>query len=213
MINNKNFKTEQEAFWAGEFGSEYIGRNQDSQILASNLALFSKALGKIGGIKNFIEFGANIGMNLRALKFLYPEQNQYAVEINPDAANVLRQLIDPTHVFEASILDFEPLKVQNKWDLVLVKGVLIHINPNFLDQVYAKLYDATSRYLMICEYYNPTPVSVNYRGHSERLFKRDFCGEMLDRYPLLQLIDYGFVYHRDSGFPLDDCTWFLIEHR
>lgn len=93
----------------------------------------------------------------------------------------------------------------------LIKGVLIHINPEFLDQVYAKLYEATGRYLMVCEYYNPTPVNVNYRGHSDRLFKRDFCGEILDRYPSLQLIDYGFVYHRDPSFPQDDITWFLME--
>lgn len=66
---------------------------------------------------------------------------------------------------------------------------------------------------MVCEYYNPTPISINYRGHTDRLFKRDFCGEILDRYPSLQLIDYGFVYHRDPGFPQDDITWFLMEHR
>jgi hypothetical protein len=31
------FKTEQEAFWAGEFGTEYIKRNQGDALLASNL--------------------------------------------------------------------------------------------------------------------------------------------------------------------------------
>ena len=152
-------------------------------------------------------------MNLRTLKLLYPEQNQYAVEINPDAAGELRKLIPPDHVFETSILDFKPLIISQIWDLVLIMGVLIHINPEFLEQVYAKLYEATSRYLMICEYYNPTPVSVNYRGHSDRLFKRDFCGEILDRYPVLQLIDYGFCYHRDPSFPQDDFNWFLMERR
>jgi len=38
------YKTEQENFWAGSFGSEYIARNQGSQLLASNLNFFSKAL-------------------------------------------------------------------------------------------------------------------------------------------------------------------------
>lgn len=38
------FKTEQEAFWAGEFGNAYIHRNQGDALLASNLNLFSKAL-------------------------------------------------------------------------------------------------------------------------------------------------------------------------
>ena len=31
------FKTEQEAFWAGNFGTEYIKRNQGDDLLASNL--------------------------------------------------------------------------------------------------------------------------------------------------------------------------------
>lgn len=135
MTLKNTFKTEQEAFWAGEFGSKYISRNKGSQLLASNLALFSRALEKAQKIDDCIEFGANIGMNLHALKLLYPEQNQYAVEINPDAASELRKQISPDNVFETSLLDFEPLKAGG-WDLALIKGVLIHINPEVLDQVY-----------------------------------------------------------------------------
>jgi spore coat polysaccharide biosynthesis protein SpsF len=63
----------------------------------------------------------------------------------------------------------------------------------------------------VCEYYNPTPVEVTYRGHEQALFKRDFAGEMLDAFPELTLVDYGFTYHRDPKFPLDDSTWFLME--
>lgn len=33
----EQYKTEQEAFWAGDFGTEYIGRNDSDQLLASNL--------------------------------------------------------------------------------------------------------------------------------------------------------------------------------
>jgi spore coat polysaccharide biosynthesis protein SpsF len=66
---------------------------------------------------------------------------------------------------------------------------------------------------LVCEYYNPSPVSIPYRGHTNKLFKRDFAGELMDRYPDLQLIDYGFVYRRDPSFPQDDVTWFLMEKR
>jgi spore coat polysaccharide biosynthesis protein SpsF len=34
---------------------------------------------------------------------------------------------------------------------------------------------------------------------------------MLDMFPALKLIDYGFAYHRDPAFPQDDVTWFLME--
>lgn len=91
------------------------------------------------------------------------------------------------------------------------KGVLIHINPDKLSLVYDIMYKSSSRYILVSEYYNPCPVDIKYRGHSEKLFKRDFACEMLDQFPDLRLINYGFVYHRDPNFPQDDMTWFLME--
>lgn len=202
------FKTEQETFWAGQFGNEYIGRNMGDALLASNLSFFAKALVAARRPQSCIEFGANVGMNLKALKLLYPEQDQHAIEINPDAAAELAKAIPPDNIHQGSILDFTP---QRTWDLTLIKGVLIHINPDWLPQVYDALHSATGRYLLVAEYYNPSPMAIPYRGHNDRLFKRDFCGEILDRHTDLQLIDYGFAYHRDPNFPQDDITWFLME--
>lgn len=202
------FKTEQEAFWAGKFGTQYIQRNQGDILLASNLNFFSKALRTARGLNSCIEFGANIGMNLKAIKLLHPSIDAHAIEINNDAAQELMKVIVPTNVHNTSILDFTPTR---QWDLTLIKGVLIHINPDALPQVYEKLVASTGRYLMVAEYYNPTPVSIPYRGHNDRLYKRDFAGEIMDRHPEMQLVDYGFAYRRDPNFPQDDITWFLME--
>lgn len=204
------FKTEQESFWAGAFGTEYIQRNQGDALLASNLDFFAKALRATRGVKTCIEFGANIGMNLKALKLLYPGFEQHGIEINADAAHELAQVIPPDHVYQSSILEFNPVQ---RWDLVLIKGVLIHINPDVLPQVYDKLVASSGRYLLVAEYYNPAPVAIPYRGHTDRLFKRDFAGEIMDRHPQMQLVDYGFAYRRDPSFPQDDITWFLMEKR
>jgi pseudaminic acid biosynthesis-associated methylase len=204
------FKTEQEAFWAGEFGTEYIQRNTGAALLAANLNFFTKALAHARRPRSCIEFGANIGMNLRALKLLYPEQEQHAIEINPDAVQELATHVPRAQITHGSILEFKPPRT---YDLALIKGVLIHINPDALPGVYESLYRATGHYLLVCEYYNPSPVAIPYRGHSDRLFKRDFCGEILERYPDLALIDYGFAYRRDPDFPQDDITWFLMEKR
>lgn len=204
------FQTEQEAFWAGAFGREYILRNQGDALLASNLAFFTKALRAARELETCIEFGANIGMNLRALKLLHPHMEQQGIEINAEAAQQLAQVIGPERVHNLSILEFQS---PHTWDLVLIKGVLIHINPDVLPEVYDKLVAACGRYLLVAEYYNPSPVAVAYRGHSERLFKRDFAGEIMERHPRMQLLDYGFVYRRDPNFPQDDITWFLMEKR
>lgn len=202
------FATEQEEFWAGEFGNNYVLRNQGDALVAANVDLFSKALRVAQPIGTCLEFGANIGLNVKALQTLYPGMTQHAIEINVDAARALERLIPKDHITQGSILDFQ---CNRTFDLVLIKGVLIHIQPNALPLVYEKLYESTGKYLLVCEYYSPVPVSVNYRGHENRLFKRDFCGEILDRYPDLRLVDYGFVYRRDPKFPQDDSTWFLME--
>ena len=96
---------------------------------------------------------------------------------------------------------------------MVIAGVLIHLDPTAWDEVYDLLHSATSRYICLAEYYNPVPVEVPYRGHRNRLFKRDFAGEFLDRHPNVALVDYGFIYHRDPVFPQDDTTWFLLERR
>ena len=40
----KNYLTEQENFWAGDFGNNYISRNKSENLLASNLNFFSTDL-------------------------------------------------------------------------------------------------------------------------------------------------------------------------
>jgi spore coat polysaccharide biosynthesis protein SpsF len=211
QMESKNlFKTEQEAFWAGNFGTEYIQRNQGNQLLASNLNFFVNALRATRGIKSCLEFGANIGMNLKALSLLHPDIDAHGIEINAEAVVQLGKVITPSKVYNESILDFQPKRT---WDLALIKGVLIHINPKALPQVYDTLVASAGRYLLVAEYYNPSPLAIPYRGHKDRLFKRDFAGEILERHPQLQLIDYGFAYRRDPQFPQDDITWFLIEKR
>ena len=204
-----SYKTEQENFWAGKFGDEYIGRNQGEATVASNTALFSKILKSTNSISSVIEFGANIGLNLEAIKRLLPKVELSAIEINEEAVVQLKKKQD-IKVFHLSILDFQP---ENEMDLVLIKGVLIHIHPNELQNVYKLLYKASRKYICIAEYYNPSPVEVKYRGHEGKLFKRDFAGEIMEQFSDLELIDYGFVYHRDSNFPQDDTTWFLLEKR
>lgn len=204
------YQTEQEAFWAGDFGDAYIDRNQGDQLVAGNLDFFAKALRMARSPASCLEFGANIGLNLQALKLLYPRLEPFGIEINAEAARRLAQVIPPHHVMRQSILQYEP---QRTFDLVLIKGVLIHVNPDALPAVYDKLHRSAGRYLLVAEYYNPTPVAIGYRGHSDKLFKRDFAGEIMDRHPGLALVDYGFAYHRDPSFPQDDLTWFLMEKR
>ena len=200
--------TDQEIFWSGEFGNEYSQRNTGNGLLAANIALFSKVLARTKNVCSVIEFGCNIGLNLKALRQIRLDMKLTGVEINKEACRLARGISGPIEVCEGSILD---QRMYGTYNMSISKGLLIHIAPGHLAQAYDVLYQSSNRYILICEYFNPTPVEVDYRGIKDKMFKRDFAGDMLDQYRDLGLVDYGFCYRRDVNFPQDDMSWFLLE--
>lgn len=200
-------------FWRGSFGDEYSKRNTGEALIASNTALFRKAL-----LPTFfttparvIEFGANVGMNIHALRRInvFSTCEFTAVEPNAKAAEALRQIED-VNVHETSMQDTdEPWGAG--YDLAISKGVLIHVKPEELYRAYGALYWASRRFILIAEYHNPTPVEVVYRGETGRLWKRDFAAEMLDMFSGLAVRNYGFAWKRDPHAPQDDLFYVLME--
>jgi pseudaminic acid biosynthesis-associated methylase len=172
--------------------------------------LFSEIFTSCAGINSVFEVGPNIGLNLIAINSLIASAELSAVEINSNAFAELKKLKFIKEVYNNSILEFEPDKT---YDFVFTKGVLIHINPNELETVYEKMYRMSKKYIMVAEYYSPSPVVINYRGHENKLFKRDFAGELLEKYSDLELVKYGFRYRRDNFFKQDDFNWFLMRKK
>ena len=202
---------EQEALWAGNFGNEYTKRMDGDAWIKSNIDFFSNALIKAKGINSILELGCNRGLNLAALEYIDQSTVKSGIDINKESLERLISMfddlkLDRPFVHCSSIDKYDTL---NTYDLVFTKGVLIHINPNQLDIVYEKMYNLSNKYILLAEYYNPMPAEVIYRGMEGKLFKRDFAGEMMDKYKL-KLVDYGFRYHRGE-FPQDDLTFFLME--
>ena len=206
---HKRYDTEQEKFWQGQFGDEYATRNTSELYIQENITFFQKVFSLIESPQALLEFGPNTGMNLSAINIINPDMKLTGVEINRHAAEKLEKDLPKADIRVDSFLEF---KSEERWDFVFCKGVLIHIAPDRLCDAYDSLYDHSSAHILIAEYYNTSPIEVQYRGHSEKMFKRDFCGEILDRYPDLRLVDYGFIYHRDPHFNFyDDVTWFLLK--
>lgn len=203
---SSKFKTPQEVFWAGEFGDSYISRNESENLLASNVMLFAKIFSSLDNVpSSFLELGANIGMNVKAIQKLAPGANITGIEINKQACDVLATT--GCEVVEDSIVNANISKV---YDFVFTKGVLIHLSPDQLQDTYRKMYQWSRRFILIAEYYNPTPMTIPYRGINDRLYKRDFAGEFLDAFPDIILRECGFAYH-GGAYPQDDITWFLLE--
>lgn len=205
----------QEQFWGGDFGNEYVKRSPGN--VEANTEFFKHVVGwysrsrdhsVVRDVKSVIEFGAGVGNNLRALRYVLHGAEMTGIELNAAAFAELSK--DFPSSVNCSMLDWYVPTPRH--ELSFTKGVLIHIKPEDLPRAYAALYGNSRRYVLIAEYYNPAPVEIEYRGQRGVLWKRDFAGEMLDLYDNLRLIDYGFVYHRDEA-PQDDLTWFLMEKR
>lgn len=187
----------------------FISRNSLEAIIGPDIAMWADILKNCSQRpETAFEMGCNIGANLCALKSIIPNIKLSAVEINAKAASLAKENTG-ANIYNCSILDFE--RDSRCFDFVFSCGVMIHINPKQLPVIYQKLYHLSQRYILINEYYNPSPVAIFYRNHQNKLFKRDFAVEMLDMFPDLNLVSYNFIYHRDAVFPKDDCTWFLLK--
>ena len=203
-------ETNQESFWKGKFGNEYISRNQSSNIDAANIQLFSEIFGKLlSKPKSFIELGANIGNNLKAIKTICPTCKTIGVEINSTAAKILEESEFCDLAINETLFNIDSSRFIS--DISMTKGVLIHINPEFLDKAFDVLYETSKKYILMIEYFNPNPVEVTYRGHQDKLFKRDFAKEFWQKYKELELIDYGFFWSQDKFTNGDDTNWFLFK--
>lgn len=140
-----SYATEQEDFWAGEFGDDYVDRNSYKEIVAKRLLLWSNILRNRGSIESVLEFGCNVGMNFHVFKMLLPKAKLHGIEINAKAASTASNIPGIT-VYNESIYDFSKKDI---YDLTFTNGVLIHINPEKLPIVYEKLYTQQTLYTRI----------------------------------------------------------------
>jgi pseudaminic acid biosynthesis-associated methylase len=189
--------------WAGEPGDAYFARSP----FETNLDRQKKFLAHIlCGIpfSSVTEYGCGDGVNLSAIQSLFPRAQRQGVEINAHAADQAKQR-------GHDVIHGDCLGVAMDADLVLWCGTLIHIPPALLPLAHRITNASAKSYVLMAEYFNPTPVEVPYRD-GIYLGKRDFAGEFMGLFPQWKLKDYGFAYRRDETLGnQDDMTWFLME--
>jgi spore coat polysaccharide biosynthesis protein SpsF len=196
--------TSQDNFWKGKFGDKYTDRSLFSD---RTLTISKDLLSNKIKIKSCIELGANVGLNLDTLKKIY-NANTFGVEINLKAFAILKE---KHRAKNSSIINFN---TKEKFELSFVCGVLIHQNPKNLNKIYKLLYQLSSKYIYISEYFNPIPIKLKYHSFSNKLYKRDFAKDFWRLHPKLKLINYGFHWEQDpflNGSEADDSTWFLFK--
>jgi pseudaminic acid biosynthesis-associated methylase len=205
--------TPQLEFWRGDFGNAYVDRNDASpEMMRARVAMWAEILGHtlVAQPASILEVGANLGINLRALRIL-TGATLHALEPNDKARDILVNdgivAAENVRAGMASAIDLATGSV----DLAFTSGVLIHIHPDHLAASLAEMHRVSSRWIACVEYFSDKPEMIPYRGHDDRLFKRDFGSLWLDSFPDLRTVAYGFAWKRVTG--LDNLTWWLFEKR
>ncbi|MDQ3073823.1 MAG: hypothetical protein M3Q97_11240 [Bacteroidota bacterium] len=145
------------------------------------------------------------------LEHLLPSASKSIIEISPEAFRVVTSKYKLEEAYNGAILNSGFTRKQ--FDLVFSMGVLIHIHPDNLVENMRKMYDYSSRYILIGEYFNRTPVMIEYQGEKDKLFKCDFGKIFMENFDV-KLVDNGFLWgylYDDAGF--DDITYWLFEKK
>lgn len=203
-----NARNEQEAFWSETYAEDYIRKNSEFDE-ALGVEAWRRMLAGAETVESLLECGCNIGRNLRFLETVLPQARKSAIEISEPAYRYVTGAFDLDRSFNGPILEapFEP----GAFDLVFTMGVLIHVHPDNLAATMAKMHALSRRYVLIGEYFNRTPVMLEYQGEKDKLFKRDFGKAFIESHDV-RLVDYGFLWghiYDPAGF--DDITWWLFE--
>jgi pseudaminic acid biosynthesis-associated methylase len=199
---------EQQIFWATEYASDYINKNKEFDQQTGPEA-WMKMLSKAEGVNSVLECGCNIGRNIGFLNQVLPDTKKSVIEISKPAYEYTTSTYEIEKSFNGPIVESELSK--NSFDLTFTIGVLIHIHPDDLVANMKKLYDYSRKYILIGEYFNRTPIMVEYQGQQNKLFKSDFGKTFLQNFNV-KVVDYGFLWgHIYDGAGFDDITWWLFE--
>ena len=199
----------QDIFWTDDYAEDYRSKNSEFDNELGRKG-WQKILEKADLVeKTYLEIGCNIGRNLDQLNLLDPNLKASAIEINSKALEFVRSrhALVNSYCGPAQEANFS----RASFELVFTCGVLIHVPPVDLLDVMKKMYEWSSKYIVIAEYFNRTPVSIEYQGRPDLLFKRDFGSMFADNFEV-SLVNYGFLWGRifdAAGF--DDVTWWLFE--
>ncbi|MBM3157605.1 MAG: methyltransferase domain-containing protein [Chloroflexi bacterium] len=209
--NNRVAIAPQLEAWTGQFGDEYVNRNDYADWkMEPGTEAFRRILGGLD-IESVLEVGSNIGLNLLFINALFKGSVKlYAVEPNPKAFD---KLVSQTRMKLEKAWNCDAFQLplpDSSIDLVFTAGVLIHIASDDLGRATGEIVRVARKYVLCIEYFSHTPVEVPYRGQMGLLFKRDFGAFYLDRFPLLKCVNYGFLWQREFRI-FDNLNWWLFE--
>lgn len=220
--NRKSIKmsrvTKQMQEWAGEFGKEYTDRSalslQETEILykeklygITRTEMNSEFIDDLDRDMRVLEVGSNIGTQLVYLQKT-GFYNLYGIELQSYAVELSKSETRGINIIQGSAFDI-PFK-DDFFGLVFTSGLLIHIAPEDISKMLDEMYRCTNQYIWCLEYYADVYTQINYRGHTDLLWKANFSQLFLDRFSDLRLVrEKHFKYLKNDNDRVD--TMFLLQ--
>ena len=203
--------TPQEDFWSNSITDSYV---QDNSNFDETLGLIAweRILSKVDklDISSYLDCGSNIGRNIRFLSQILPSASANIIEL---AQVPYDKCLTEFKIDDSFLGPIKNAKFNKQFDLVFSSGVLIHVNPDDLLNSMERMYELSSRYIIIAEYFNRTPVMISYHGEENRLFKRDFGKLFVENFDC-KIVDYGFLWgHEFDTAGFDDVTYWIFEKK
>jgi pseudaminic acid biosynthesis-associated methylase len=187
-----------EQFWSGDFGKQYTARNR---VQWSQRVPFWQGIIESRPLwpHNILEVGCNAGWNLNAIRHVDPNIELVGVDVCPEAVDEAAAAGHDVYVMPASQLE----NLEETFDIVFTAGVLIHVPHHELDGVMDAIIAASHRDVLAIEYAADQEEAVEYRGHSDKLWRRPF-GALYEAKGLT-LVETG-----NAGPGFDRCTYWLM---
>jgi len=208
-------RTDQEAAWSSKHGFRYVVHHLGEDWKKTRVPLWTVLLEQMPEVQSVVEFGCNIGANLKALHHLDPSLELAGVEINQFAVDLLRREgICSAHQGSVATAD-----LGRTFDLVFSRGVLIHIRPDDLPVVFANMERHARKYLIIWETFSETPYHLE--AYSEGVaggkpgegyqFWRDFAGDFIKQFPNWSVVSSGIDRKLGAKPAHGKLVWTLLQ--
>ena len=213
-------ENQQEKFWSGDFGKSYTDRNSRSNMEVdqaykawygvSRADMNEIFLGSFPRDIRILEVGCNTGMQLVSLQSM-GFNSLYGIELQDYAVQRAKEYSEGINIIQGSAFDI-PFK-DNFFDLVFTSGVLIHIAPNNLPEIFSEMHRCSKKYIWGFEYYAPKTTSINYRGNEGFLWKADYGKLICDQFKDVALTKHQLYPYITEGEKGNVDAMYLLEKK
>jgi SAM-dependent methyltransferase len=135
-----------------------------------------------GSFKSVLELGCGFGRITKLLLTNYSNITEYlAVDISPDQIQNAKSLLSSTKLPNKVELDFlvsdiQSLKLDKKYNLVILSEVLLHILPAEIDSIIKKLITFSNKHIINIDWYADHPPRIqarhNFIHQYETIYKK-----------------------------------------